>query len=113
MDADVLRVGEVAEVGGGEGEADAADDDQRQMPKIDVADPLEDAGDAALEALALEHAAIGQHGGEPGKQHENLGSVRKSEVPQGELGENVVGHVVDENEKQRQTAKEINSQVAL
>ena len=77
---------------------DAADDDQRQMPEIDVADALEDARDAGLEALALEHASVGQHGREAGEQHEHLGGVRKAEVLQGELGDHVFRDVVDEDE---------------
>ena len=83
------------------------------MPEIDVADALEHARHAGLEALALEHASVGEHRREASEQHEHLGSVSEAEVLQRELGEHVVGHVVDENEKQGQTAEEINSQVAL
>ncbi len=67
----------------------------------------------ALNPCAVEGAPVGQHGREAREQHEHLGGVGEAEVAQGEPGEVVARHVVDENEQEREPAKEVDSQVSL
>ncbi len=111
--ADVLGVAEVAEVAGRERQADAANHEQHQVPDVYLTDAVEDARNARLEPLSLEHARVGEHRGEAGEEDEDLRRIREAEVAQRELGEHVAGNVVDKDEEQGQAAKEVDSQIAL
>ena len=83
------------------------------MPEVDVASAAQHPQRAGAESFGFKRAPIGQHGRIAGKQHEYLGRIGEAEVFQREIGQHVVGNVVDENEEQGEAAEEIDPEVAV
>ena len=63
-------------------------------------------------ALVDQPPAIGERRGKSGNEDEDLGRVEEPDRLEGEITQDIFGDMVDENEYQRQAAKEIETQVA-
>ena len=86
--------------------------DKRDLDPVDRAASGQHLGQARPEASALENTPVGQGGREPREKHEQVGGVAEPEAAEREGREPVAGDVVDEDEEEREAAKEINARVA-
>src|SRR5262249_8816118 len=109
---DVLVIKRVLEGLGGDCDSADADDQEHEVGDVDLADPLADAARAGPEAIALEPPTEGERRGIAGNEDEYLGRVREAEILERQVGENVARDVIDEDEDQRQAAKEIEARIA-
>ena len=63
--------------------------------------------------IALKDFAVGQGRRITGQKHENFGGIAETEVTRGDLTQRVVGHVIPEDEDQRQASKKVDSMIAF
>ncbi len=95
----------VADLGG-------EDHEEEDMRDIELPDAAIDLRGREKRPVRRKRAAIDQRGGVARDEDEHLGGVVEGDRAQGEIGEHVLGNVVDEDEEQRQAAKEIEPQIA-
>ncbi|CAI8957181.1 hypothetical protein EMIT0P294_40247 [Pseudomonas sp. IT-P294] len=64
-------------------------------------------------SVARQDLAVGQDGRITGEKNENFRSIAEAEITQGDLTQRVVGHVIPENEDQRQAPEKVDSVIAF
>src|SRR4029077_9767421 len=65
------------------------------------------------EAEPSETRTISHVAGHPGNKDENLGRVAEREVPQSQIGQRIIGNVIDKNNDQRYAATKVESAIAF
>ena len=83
------------------------------MRDIDLPDPAQDARGRDHEAGLQHRAAVDEGGGVAGDEDEDFGGVGKAVIADGEPGQDVGRQMVDEDQPQRQPAKQVEPQFAL
>jgi len=79
---------------------------------IELPHPAIDVAGGSDRPLPLERLSIDGRGGKAGYEDEDLGRIGERDRVQRHIRQDIVRDVVDENEKERQTAKEIKAQIA-
>ena len=85
---------------------------QENMRHVERPHPTQDFQAGEEITIALQNLAVGQHGCVARQKHEDFRGVTEPEVLHGDIGQGVVGHVIPENEDQRQASKKVDARVA-
>jgi hypothetical protein len=80
---------------------------------IDLPDPAQDARGRDHEAGLQHGAAVNERRGIAGDEDEDFGGVAEAVIAEREPGQDIVRQMVDEDQPQRQPAKQIEPQLAL
>ena len=88
------------------------DHEQKDMRDIELPHAAIDLRRGEKRAVAVQALAIDQCRGVARDEDEHLGRVAERDRVEGEVGQHVLGNMVDEDEEQRQAAKEIEPEVA-
>ena len=107
------RIQRVFETGGDVGNLREEDREQEHMRDIDLPDPAQDPRGRDHEAGFQHGAAIDERRGIAGDEDEDFGGVGKTVIADREPGQKVRRQMVDEDQPQRQAAKQIEPQFAL
>jgi formate dehydrogenase assembly factor FdhD len=83
------------------------------MRDVKLPDSMVNAQPRYQKTLALHGAAVYHAGCISGDENENLGRVGEHNRLNGELGQNIIGEVIDENAKEGEAAKKIKPEVTL
>ena len=112
-DAHFFGVERVLEAGGDVGNLGQEDREQEDVGDIDLPDPLEDASARHYEAAVGHGAAVDESRRIARDENEDFGGVAEAVVTDRQPGEQVGRQVIDEDQPQRQTAKQVKTQFAL
>ena len=84
---------------------------QAELKQVDFGAADDDAAQRRANAVALEGAAIGDHRGVAGEQHEHLGGVAQAVGMQRHVVEQVGRHVVGEDHQQSGAAHDVHPRI--
>ena len=111
-DPHLLIVHRVFESRRGVGDLGDEDHEQKDMRHIKLPGAAQHLRGGVERAFLDQPPAIGERRGKSGNEDEDLGRVKEPDRLEGEITQDIFGDMVDENEYQRQAAKEIETQVA-
>ncbi len=112
-DSHFFRIQRVLETGGDVGNLGEKDREQKHVRDINLPDPPQDARGGDHEA-GLEHrASVNERCGVARDENENFGGVRESVIADREPGQEIGRQMIDEDQPQRQPAKQVEPQFAL
>src|SRR6202035_103457 len=103
----------VLETGGDVGNLREKDREQKYMRDVNLPDPPQDAGGRHHETGLKHSAAVNERRGIARDENENLGGVAESVIADREPGQQIGRQMVDEDQPQRQPAKQIEPQFSL
>ncbi len=112
-DAHLFAVERVLETGGDVGNLGQEDREQEHMRDIDLPDPPQDPRGRDHDADLQHRAAIDERRGVAGDEDEDLGGVGKSVIADREPGQDVRRQMIDEDQPEREPAKQIEPQLAF
>ena len=94
------------------GDLGDVDREQEDVGHIDLPGPLQDARAGDDEAALHHGAAIDESRRVAGNEDEDFGRVAEAVVADGEPGDDVVRHVIEKDQPEREPAKQIEPQIA-
>ena len=94
------------------GDLGHVDREQEDVRDVDLPGALQDARARDDEAALAHGAAIDEGRGVAGDEDEDFGGVAEAVVADGEPGDDVVRNVIEEDQPERQPAKQVEPQIA-